>query len=102
MKVEDLEIEFWWQRIGCVRNPGAHSGEEVARDNEIHELRKALQSALNMAQLSDDERSTITEAAQALTSAAKHNKAQCRTVLAYVQQDRADRLNAIINEKESA
>lgn len=36
-------IEFWWQRIGCIRNPGAHSGEESARDAEIRELRAYIE-----------------------------------------------------------
>lgn len=48
--------------------------------------------------MTEDEVATITEAAQVLASAAKHNKAEGRTVLAHVQQDRADRLNAIIGK----
>lgn len=39
-----MEIETWWQRLGCIRNPGAHSGEESARDDEIAELRGAIES----------------------------------------------------------
>lgn len=99
MKVEEFVIEFWWQRIGCVRNPGAHSGEEVARDNEIFDLRKALQEALDASKLDEDELATITEAAQVLASAAKYNRDKGRTVLAETQQDRADRLNAIIRKE---
>lgn len=100
MRVEDFGIEFWWQRIGCVRNPGAQGGEEVARDNEIADLRKALQEALDASKLDEDELATITEAAQVLASAAKYNREKGRTVFAETQQDRADRLNAIIRKEQ--
>lgn len=41
--MSDLEdIEVWWKRLCCIRNPGTHTGEEAARDAEIKELRKAL------------------------------------------------------------
>jgi len=36
------DIPAWWERLGCVRNPGAHTGEESARDGEIADLRAAL------------------------------------------------------------
>ena len=36
------DIEVWWKRLGCIRNPGTHTGEESARDAEIKELRQAL------------------------------------------------------------
>lgn len=39
------EIQTWWQRFGCVRNPGTHTGEESLRDAEIKELREALAAA---------------------------------------------------------
>lgn len=38
------DIATWWQRIGCMRNPGCFTGEEQARDAEIAELRAALAS----------------------------------------------------------
>lgn len=31
-----------WQSMGCVRNPGIHTGEEAAMQNEIDDLRAAL------------------------------------------------------------
>jgi hypothetical protein len=37
------EIPFWWQRIGCMRNPGCHTGEEAARDEEIADLRAEIE-----------------------------------------------------------
>lgn len=41
--MSDLEdIEVWWKRLGCIRNPGTHTGEEAARDAEIKDLRQAL------------------------------------------------------------
>jgi hypothetical protein len=42
-------IERWWQRCGCTSNPGPHTGEELARDGEIRELRmyaKKLESLI--------------------------------------------------------
>lgn len=41
------EIEVWWQRIGCMNNPGAHCGEEAARDAEIKELRAYIKDLEN-------------------------------------------------------
>ena len=43
--MNNSEIEVWWKRCGCISNPGVHTGEEVARDAEIRELREALISA---------------------------------------------------------
>ena len=34
----------WWERIGCTSNPGADTGEELARDAEIYELRAFIDS----------------------------------------------------------
>lgn len=39
-----MEIKTWWERLNCTRNPGAHSGEDVVRDEEIAELRAAIES----------------------------------------------------------
>lgn len=49
--------------------------------------------------LTQEQRSTIEEAAQVLESAASYNRSQSRTVLAHTQQNRADKLRAIIKEK---
>lgn len=38
-----MEIKTWWERLNCTRNPGAHSGEDVVRDEEIAELRAAIE-----------------------------------------------------------
>ena len=49
MQSELDDISPWWQRCGCMRNPGAHTGEEAARDSEIKELRmyaKKLESLI--------------------------------------------------------
>lgn len=45
------DIEVWWKRIGCVRNPGIHTGEESAMGAEIGELRKALAERMNHLEL---------------------------------------------------
>lgn len=39
------DIEQWWHRLGCTRNPGIHTGEESAMCAEIRELRAALERA---------------------------------------------------------
>jgi hypothetical protein len=44
---------------------------------------------------------TIEEAANVLASAAKHNANLGRTVMAHVQQDRADRLKSILTKFEN-
>ena len=50
--MSDLEdIEVWWKRLGCIRNPGTHTGEESARDAEIKELRQALAERVNHLEL---------------------------------------------------
>lgn len=36
-------IPTWWQRIGCTREPQAHTGEDQAYRAEIADLRAALQ-----------------------------------------------------------
>lgn len=41
---DDFGIKKWWERIGCSRNPGTHTGEEQARDLEIADLRAELAS----------------------------------------------------------
>lgn len=36
------DIEVWWKRIGCQRQPSFSTGEQVAMAAEIKELREAL------------------------------------------------------------
>lgn len=41
----ESDIPTWWQHLGCTSDPGAHTGEESARDEEIAELREALRKS---------------------------------------------------------
>ena len=54
------------------------------------------------AEFSDEKRAVIMEAAQVLESAAKHNQGEGRTVLAHIQQHRADRLRAVVAAKAAS
>lgn len=38
-----MEIKTWWARLGCIRHTGANSEKETARDEEIDELRAAIE-----------------------------------------------------------
>ena len=38
-----MEIKTWWQRLGCVCHTGANSDGEIARDEEIAELRAKIE-----------------------------------------------------------
>lgn len=50
----------------------------------------------------EEHRAVIEEAAQVLETAAAHNRANGRTVLERTQQDRANRLRAILSKPSSA
>lgn len=39
---DTLGIPFWWQRCGCIRKPSYSTGEQIAMQSEIDDLRKEL------------------------------------------------------------
>lgn len=82
----------------------AASAENLSLGMENRQLREQLEAraqpegeAPQAAPLRADHRATIEEAAQVLESAAAHNRFKGRTVLEHQQQDRADRLRAILS-----
>ncbi len=78
------------------RLPLCPSGNQMlgAMEAEIAELRAALAS--QGVAMPAECYAVIEEAAQVLESAAAHNRSKFRTVLAHTQQDRADRLRAVL------
>lgn len=64
---------------------------------ELIAIAERTSSAGSAVVMSDEHRAVIEEAAQVLESAAAYNRSKGRTVLQYTQQDRADRLRAILS-----
>ena len=110
-ELPDLDRGYFKGKLAIiVRDLSHYTAPEMARElvrlakaadesEAVKEARRAQPEgeAPQAAPLRADHRATIEEAAQVLESAAAHNRFKGRTVLEHQQQDRADRLRAILS-----
>lgn len=100
MKLADGSYDNWRD---CSPEHAAHvaSWPDGFKVRALYTRPQAALPAAQVVGLSEDQCAVIAEAVVVLESAAAYNRSMSRTVLAHTQQDRAERLSAILAAKSA-